>query len=116
HVESASQQVRPLCDSDLLSINGLSHLKCLRICAEPDTGQITDAGVRHLAGLKNLEILDLNNQPITDESIAVLSRLKTIEFLDLSGTNLTNAGLAKLRTKLPRTRIFSNGGEFQSPH
>lgn len=55
--------------------------------------QVTDAGLWALAGLANLQILDLADTAITDEGLAALAELTNLKNLDLSLTNVTDVGL-----------------------
>ncbi len=58
------------------------------------------AGLRHLAGLRRLERLELNGHapPMTtdDDDLAHLPPLPSVKHLDLSSTGITDAGLAHL--------------------
>ena len=65
--------------------------------------QVTDAGLRHLANLTNLEFLTLSSRAeagqwvdrlsITDAGIAHLSGLTKLQYLSLCNTHTTDAGL-----------------------
>jgi beta-lactamase regulating signal transducer with metallopeptidase domain/Leucine-rich repeat (LRR) protein len=69
------------------------HLTALEMLVVSGASQIGDAGVAHLAGLKNLKRLILNNSQITDVGAASLSELTNLEHVQLSGTQITNGGL-----------------------
>jgi len=70
---------------------------------------ITDAGMVHLKGLRNLHKLDLSSTNITDRGIANLADLTQLEELHLSDTKLTGAGMKTL-AKLKRLRwLYLNG-------
>ena len=58
--------------------------------------KITDAGLKHLANLKNLKKLHLERTAVTDEGLANLSELSNLNYLNLYGTKVTDAGLDKL--------------------
>jgi internalin A len=45
--------------------------------------EITDAGLKELAGLKNLQWLDLSSTKITDAGLKELAALKNLQTLDL---------------------------------
>lgn len=62
--------------------------------------KVTDAGLAHLSGMKNLKKLHLPNTAITDAGIDSLMALTNLEYLNLFNTKITDAGLAKLE-KLP---------------
>lgn len=59
--------------------------------------RITDAGLRHLAGMDSLVSLDLTSTAITDAGLAHLSRLGRLKYLYLDATKITGEGLRYLR-------------------
>jgi hypothetical protein len=67
--------------------------------------RITDAGLKELAGKKQLLWLDLGRTQVTDAGLKELAGLKQLQFLDLVGTRVTDAGVAELRKHLPRCWI-----------
>lgn len=68
-----------------------------------------DAGLAHLAKLKNLRELNLVNTPITDAGVAHLARLSRLEVLTLSGTEITDDALRQIRhLKNLRTLILED--------
>jgi hypothetical protein len=79
-------------DAGIKHLAGLSELRLLDL---KDT-QVTDAGMASLAGLKNLEVLDLLNTHVGDAGLAHLEGLSKLEMLSLDGTNVTDAGLPHL--------------------
>jgi hypothetical protein len=58
-----------------------------------DRTQVTDAGLKMLAGLKQLQKLNLDHTRVTDTGLKELAGLKHLEVLVLSGTKVTDAGL-----------------------
>ena len=56
--------------------------------------RVTDAGMKHIAGLPNLNDLSLFQHVLTDEGIGRIDRLPKLQSLNLYGTQLTNVGLA----------------------
>lgn len=58
--------------------------------------ELTDEGVRHLAGLSSLKHLDLSWTGITDHALSVLDSLPLLETLSLAGTRVTDDGAAHL--------------------
>lgn len=81
--------------------DGLKHLaglKNLRILAFTETLTETpiDEGLQYLEGLESLEELDLSETIVTDESLKYLARLGRLRVLNLTFTDVTDAGLQHL--------------------
>ena len=57
------------------------------------SSKITDAGLKELKGLKNLQWLDLTYTQITDAGLKDLKELKALDSLVLHATQITDAGL-----------------------
>ena len=77
---------RPITDEERRKVTGL-HLS---------VSDITNDGLAHLAGLENLQWLDLMNTQVGDAGLAQLARLKNLQWLNLSDTQVGDAGLAHL--------------------
>ncbi len=58
--------------------------------------QVTDAGLAHVAGMKNLTRLHLENTKVSDAGLEHLKALPNLEYLNLYGTQVTDAGIQKL--------------------
>lgn len=58
--------------------------------------ELTDDGVRQLAGLRGLKHLDLSGTAITDRTLEVVGTLPALETLGLAMTHVTDNGLARL--------------------
>jgi len=96
-------------------IAGLSKFTNLRTLDLRDAG-ITDAGLKHVSGLKGLTELQLGRTNVSDEGMAALSRLTYLRILGLSETKVTDKGLNALRSlnslvdlTLLRTRVTDKG-------
>ncbi len=80
--------------------------------------RVTDAGLRHLSGMKHLQALGLLNDNVTDDGLLVLSGLPELNDLYLSGTKITDRGLWQLshlrlkEIRLGDTAITDAGLEF----
>lgn len=85
-------------DSDVQHLAGLTELQHLDLGGT----QITDAGLAHLKGLRGLRWLRLLRTPITDVGLQHLKSLTGLEWLMLEYTHITDAGLEHLKdlTKL----------------
>jgi hypothetical protein len=66
---------------------------------------VTDAHLKHLAGLKSLQTLDLSNTQVTDRGMKELAGMKDLEWLNLRSTEVTPAGVAALQKALPKCKI-----------
>ena len=68
--------------------------------------KITDAGMRHLEGLIELQNLVLEHTAISDACIGSLSNLKRLSFIHLTDTRVTAAGEKELQKKLPKLELI----------
>jgi RNA polymerase sigma factor (sigma-70 family) len=82
-------------DAGLKELAGLAGLKNLQMLYLGNT-EVTDAGLKELAGLKSLRTLDLLRTKVTDTGLKELAGLKSLETLDLMSTEVTDAGLKEL--------------------
>jgi hypothetical protein len=89
---SAKAGQRPRSVEDIVS---------LALCRSP----VTDAGLRELAGLRNLTWLDLRDTRVTDAGLKELAGLKNLATLLLQDTKVTDAGVAELLKALPNCSI-----------
>ncbi len=76
---------------------------------------LTDAGVKHLARIKNLRKLDLSNTLVTDVGLKYLAGLKNFQLLVLARIdNVTDAGVAELPKALPKLKIEKKTKKIES--
>jgi internalin A len=59
--------------------------------------EVSDAGLAHLRGLRQLALLYLDNTKVSDTGLANLNALAQLKVLDLEDTRVTDAGLVHLR-------------------
>lgn len=71
-----------------------SQMFGLRVLDLGGSINITDAGVKHLAGLSNLEVLRLWDSAISDACLATLAKLPNLRELFLGGTKITGSGFS----------------------
>ncbi len=88
-------------DADLRHLQVLSDVDAINL---NNTG-ITDDGLRHLRGLTQLRSLSLESTAITDDGLTHVSDLKNLEYLYLDRTSVTDAGVKHL-VKLPNLRVL----------
>lgn len=67
--------------------------------------KVTDAGLKTIAGMKNLTELHLENTAVTDAGLDALKPLASLEYINLYGTKITDAGAAKLGA-LPKLKAI----------
>jgi hypothetical protein len=82
----------PVTDAGLKHLAGLKQLQLLVLSFT----QVTDAGLKHLAGLKQLHGLYVGSTKVTDAGLEHLAGLKQLRELDLGSTQVTDAGLKHL--------------------
>ena len=66
---------------------------------------ITDNGLIHVAGLKDLHMATLSNTKITDTGLVHLKRLQQLEQLDVAATHVTGQALKRFQEVLPGVSI-----------
>jgi Leucine-rich repeat (LRR) protein len=79
-------------DAGLKEIAGLKQLQWLFLSYT----QVTDEGLKELTGLKNLQVLHLIDTNVTDEGLKNLAGLKNLKAIYLNGTQVSDAGLKEL--------------------
>ena len=67
--------------------------------------KVSDAGLKALAGMKNLAELHLENTGVTDAGLDAVAGLTSLEYLNLYGTKVTDAGVKKL-SKLAKLKAL----------
>jgi hypothetical protein len=88
---------------------GLRNLACLENLETlflPVTS-IGDTGLKELTPLKQLRRLSLASTRVTDAGLKELVSLENLQYLDLSGTAVTDAAVQKLQRALPKCEINS---------
>src|SRR5262249_31639861 len=82
-------------DSDLARLQACSELVTLNLGG---TG-VTDGGLKKLAALKALQMLDLTGcRKVTDVGLKQLAALQALKEVHLGGTSVTGSGLKELTT------------------
>jgi hypothetical protein len=79
-------------DEELKHLAGLKNLQALNLYRT----QVTDAGLKELVGLTGLQALNLYGTKVTDAGLKHLAGLKNLQRLGLHWTNVTDDGLKYL--------------------
>jgi Leucine-rich repeat (LRR) protein len=87
---SAQGQMTDAIMADVARIEGLTELDL------SGSQGLTDDGIRPLAKLSRLRVLDLSKTNVTDRGLRVLGELPSLESLSLSLTRITDDGAANL--------------------
>jgi internalin A len=98
HLQSLNLHDTKVTDAGLKELAGMKNLRKLNLsgCRSDDRAKVTDAGLKELAGHKNLQWLDLSYTQVTDAGLKELAGLKSLKELDLRVTKVTDAGLKEL--------------------
>jgi hypothetical protein len=67
--------------------------------------KVTDAGVKELKALKNLQSVDVSFTSVTDVGLKELKEFKSLQELYLFDTKVTDAGAKELQAARPELRI-----------
>lgn len=112
NLESLTFYVTPVSDPVLVHVGAIPKLKHLWIYDELHRGAIpasiphvTDAGLRHLADLKELTYLGLYGPGISDEGFRALLSLPKLSELNLQRTQVTMRGLVQFKIARPKVKI-----------
>src|SRR5260370_1189651 len=79
-------------DAGLKEVAGLKHVQAMYL----GSTKVTDAGLKELERLKQLQMLYLDCTDVTDAGLKELARLKQLQTLYLGSTKVTDAGLREL--------------------
>lgn len=89
-------------DAGLTELAGLKELQTLNLGLTPVTG----AGLKELAGLKRLRTLYLYGAKTTDAGLKEVARLTALQTLGIEGTKVSDAGLKELAGMKDLRRLF----------
>src|SRR5262249_41261407 len=77
-------------DEALRDVAVLTNLRALAVYG---TGLVTDAGLKHLTALKDLEVLYLSSTNISDTGLKDLAAFKNLRMISISSDKVTDKGL-----------------------
>ena len=80
---------------------GLANLEWLNV----DNTQLSDAGLQHFRMMNKLTFLHLGSTAVSDAGLPQLEGLASLKDLKVTRTAVTAAGVTKLQAKLPNTEI-----------
>ena len=105
HLDVSVNTKWKITDAGLKALAGQKQLRSLHL-----TGQkITDAGIRELAALTGLRVLYLGGTQLTDAGFKELTPLTELSTLAVGGTQLTDAGLKELSRFKQLQSLFLGG-------
>lgn len=62
--------------------------------------KITDAGIKHVLAIQNLEKLHVSETGLTSNGVVLLSSLQNLNLLDLGGISITDEALCSLQVNM----------------
>jgi RNA polymerase sigma factor (sigma-70 family) len=80
-------------DASLKHLSGLEQLESI----SASDSLIGDNGIRHIAGLRSVRRVSLYRSRITDEALRILGNMKSLVSLELGVTAITDRGIGHLR-------------------
>lgn len=93
-------------DAGLKSLTLLTNLEELSLGSCPN---FTDLGLKHVGGLTKLRVLNLSSTKVTDKGLIELGVLRDLQELDLYRTRVSDLGVAVLGT-MPQLQQLNLGG------
>lgn len=80
----------------ILDFSGLASLTELDLSR---CSKVTDAGIKHLQSVANLEKLWISQTGVTEAGVSLLASLKNLSLLDLGGLPVTDHNLSSLQVQ-----------------
>lgn len=94
-------------DADLATLSEMSMLRILNL----PHSEISNAGIRHLVNLPNLELLRFGSPQVNDEGMAVIAKLPALRWLHLINVPITDAGLEHLAGAKRLESLYIDGSQ-----
>jgi hypothetical protein len=92
HVTSVNLHRLPATDEHLQHLSWFPHIRVLAL----NGSKVTDAGMKHLAGLSKLWCLESEWVDIGDEGLVALRDLRRLEILRVTQSRVTNEGIKRI--------------------
>jgi hypothetical protein len=92
--------------------NGLRHLQELKwlthlhLANSPGDERISDAGLQHIVGLRQLTVLTLTGNAFTDAALDYVRQLPQLKNLRLNGTRISDAAFKELKKVAPQLLLI----------
>ncbi|MEX2111991.1 MAG: M56 family metallopeptidase [Pirellulales bacterium] len=93
-------------DAGLKPLSALDNLQALVI----HTSQLNGPGLEALSRLRHLQLLAVPDAPIDDRGPNIIAQMSGLKALDLAHTAISDKGLQSLRDKLPRLELLNLAG------
>jgi hypothetical protein len=93
--------LRQVTDAGLRHLSGLRQLEYLSLCCP----KVTNVGLEHLTELHQLKDLELYLPEVTDAGLKSIGKLSQLRKLKLYYTRLSEGGIKKLQQELPNCKI-----------
>ena len=100
HVEAQRRRDVPG-DDGVVHLAGLTNMQWLNL----DNTQITDVGLAQLSAMNQLKFLHLGSTAVSDAGLRFLAPLTALEELKVTRTAVTETGVEQLKEELPNTQI-----------
>jgi Leucine Rich repeat len=95
-------------DEDLKQLAGWKHLRGLQLVYSRG---ITDAGLKYVAGMSDLQRLVLWDTQVTNKGMKDIATLAKLEYLEIQNSHVGDAGLTALERNKKLTTIKFSGTE-----
>lgn len=99
-----------------LSVDDIEFQRGMMQLVRMTSIEFTDASLKILANVPELESVNLNGSKVTDQGLVHLKPLKNLHWLDVTDTEVTTAGLHNLRSFKKLYRVYqASWGNGENP-
>ena len=74
--------------------------------------KVSDAGLKHLCGLSELDLLDLDDTDVSDNGVKLLVGLTDFQELHLFNTKVSPEGIKQPKQAMPHCSISNYGPDY----
>ena len=116
-VVEVSYIFKPVTDADVRELKQFSKLRKLQLTQDQN---VTGTGLKDLAGLQDLEYLNVSSSPVSDEGAKAIASLRKLKYLNIMGTKVTDTGIRDIATldrleELAASGMLLNGPAMDQP-